>query len=67
MARAERWRDYPLEARATDGRWSFTTMVSDPPPQELTQEGRTYYLARLNAYQATYSAQAPPAEQATAR
>jgi hypothetical protein len=58
------WRDYPLEARAIDGRWSFSTMVSDPPPLELSQDGRTYHLAHFNAHRAIYSAQAPPAEQA---
>jgi hypothetical protein len=62
---AAHWRDYSLEARAIDGRWSFSTMVSDPPPQELSQHGRTYYLAHFNAHRAIYSAEAPPAEQAT--
>ena len=61
---AARWRDYPLEARAEDGCWSFSTMVSDPPPQELSREGRTYYLAHFNANRVIYSAEAPPAEQA---
>ena len=56
---AERWRDYPLEARL-DGR--TYTAVSDPPPQELSRGGRTYYLAHFNAYRAIYSAE-PPAEE----
>ena len=56
---AERWRDYPLDA-LVDSRWSC--MVSDPPPQELTRDGRTYYLAHFNAHRAIYSAEAPPAE-----
>jgi hypothetical protein len=32
------WRDLPLAARADDG--SFTTMVTDPPPSEITWQGR---------------------------
>jgi hypothetical protein len=36
--------------------------VSDPPPQELSRGGRTYYLAHINAYRAIYSAE-PPAEE----
>lgn len=59
------WVDFPLEARAIDGCWSFSIMVSDPPPQELSQDGRTYYLAHFNAHRAIYSAEIPPAEQAT--
>jgi hypothetical protein len=64
---AARWRDYPLEARAVDGPRSFSIMVSDPPPQELSQHGRTYYLAHFNANRAIYSAEAPPVEQDPAR
>jgi len=56
---AERWRDYPLEARL-DGR--AYTAVSDPPPPQLSRGGRTYYLAHFNAYRAIYSAE-PPAEE----
>jgi hypothetical protein len=47
------------------GDWSC--MVSDPPPQELSRDGRTYYLAHFNANRAIYSAESPPAEQATSR
>ncbi len=57
---AARWRDRPLTARADD--WSFTTLVTDPPPMELAYEGRTYHLAHFNAYRAIYSPQHPPAE-----
>ena len=39
-----------------------TAMVTDPPPMELTRQGRTYYLAHFNAYRAIYSPHAPPAE-----
>lgn len=56
------WRDHPVEARRDDG-W-FLPNVSDPPPLEVEHDGRTYYLARFNAYQAVYSAQPPPAEPA---
>ena len=64
MEAAERWRDYPLDAWLDDD-WSC--MVSDPPPQELSRDGRTYYLAHFNANRAIYSAEPPPAEQATSR
>ena len=40
---AAAWRDLPLAAHADDG--SFTTVVADPPPMQITREGRTYYLA----------------------
>jgi hypothetical protein len=56
------WRDLPVTARADDGSRSFTTMVTDPPPMELTRQGRTYYLAHFNAHRAIYSRQTPPAE-----
>jgi hypothetical protein len=61
---AQRWRDYPLDAWLGD-RWHH--MVSDPPPQELSRDGHTYYLAHFNAQRAIYSAELPPGEQATSR
>jgi hypothetical protein len=54
------WRDLPLAARADD--WSFTTMVTDPPPAEITRQDQKYYLAHLNAHQVIYSHRPPPAE-----
>lgn len=42
------WRVLPLTARADD--WSFTTVVTDPPPAEITRDGQRYYLAHLNAH-----------------
>jgi hypothetical protein len=64
---AQWWSDHPLEARFhADGRWT-SIMVSDPPPLEITQDGRTYHLAHLNAYRAVYSAEPPPTEQAPPR
>jgi hypothetical protein len=59
---ATSWRGRPVTARAEDGSRSFTAMVTDPPPMELTRQGRTYYLAHFNARRAIYSPQAPPAE-----
>jgi hypothetical protein len=59
---AASWRDLPVTARADDGPRSFTTMVTDPPPMDLTRQGRTYYLAHFNARRAIYSPQAPPPE-----
>ena len=50
----------PLAAYADD--WSFTTVVTDPPPMQITREGRTYYLAHFNAHRAVYSPRRPPAE-----
>jgi hypothetical protein len=40
-------------------------MVTDPPPMELSRQGRTYYLAHFNARRAIYSPHAPPAEPPT--
>jgi len=53
-------RALPLAAHADD--WSFTTAVADPPPLQITREGRTYYLAHFNAHRAVYSRHPPPAE-----
>ena len=61
---AAAWRALPLAAHADD--WSFTTAVADPPPLQITREGRTYYLAHLNAHRAVYSRHPPPAEPPTA-
>ena len=47
------------------GRWH--RMVSDPPPQELSRDGQTYYLDCFNAHRAIYSAEPPPAEPAIPR
>ena len=57
---AAAWRALPLAARADDG--SFTTVVTDPPPLQITREGRTYYLAHFNAHRAVYSPHPPPAD-----
>ena len=57
---AAAWRARPLAAHADDG--SFTTMVTDPPPLQITREGRTWYLAHFNAHRALYSPHLPPAE-----
>ena len=57
---AAAWRALPLAAHADD--WSFTTVVADPPPLQITREGRTYYLAHFNAHRAVYSRHLPPAE-----
>jgi hypothetical protein len=61
---ARSWRDYPLDAWL-DSRWSCA--VTDPPPQELTRDGQTYYLAHFNAHRALYSSMPPPREQAASR
>ena len=37
-------------------------MITDPPPLQITREGRTYYLAHFNAHRAVYSPHALPAE-----
>jgi hypothetical protein len=37
-------------------------MVADPPPMELVDRGRTYYLAQFNAHRALYAQAEPPAE-----
>jgi len=55
------WRDYPLEARAEGG--FLWRPVTDPPPAELEDNGRTYHLAHFNAYRAIYSPHPPPPEQ----
>jgi len=57
---AATWRDRPLRAHADD--WSFTALVTDPPPLELARKGRTYFLAHFNARRAIYSPWPPPAE-----
>jgi hypothetical protein len=57
---ATTWRDLPLAARA-DG-WSVTTIVTDPPPAEITRQRRKCYLAHLNAHRVIYSRRPPPAE-----
>jgi hypothetical protein len=54
------WRAPPLTARADDR--SFTTIVSDPPPADITWQGQRYYLAHLNAHRVIYSRRPPPAE-----
>jgi hypothetical protein len=54
------WRALPLAAHAED--WSFSTVVTDPPPMQITREGRMYYLAHFNAHRAVYSPHPPPAE-----
>ena len=59
-ATAAAWRALPLAAHADD--WSFTTAVPDPPPLQITREGRTWYLAHFNAHRAVYSPRRPPAE-----
>ena len=59
-ATAAAWRALPLAAHADD--WSFTTAVPDPPPLQITREGRTWYLAHFNAHRAVYSPHPPPAE-----
>ena len=41
---AAAWRALPLAAHADDE--SFTTVVADPPPLQITREGRIYYLAQ---------------------
>ena len=57
---AAQWQALPLEARADD--YSFTAMVPDPPPAEITRQGRRYYLAHFNAHRVIYSHLPPPAE-----
>src|SRR4029077_271480 len=59
------WRALPLTARADDG--SFTTMVTDPPPADITWQGQRYFLAHLNAYRVIYSPRPPPAEPSDGR
>ncbi|MGH3176355.1 MAG: ATP-binding protein, partial [Streptosporangiaceae bacterium] len=59
-ATAAAGRALPLAAHADDG--SFTTAVPDPPPLQITREGRTWYLAHFNAHRAVYSPRRPPAE-----
>jgi hypothetical protein len=59
-SQAEYWRLHSVEAHADDG--SFYAEVSDPPPLDLKHGGRTYHLARFNAYRAVYSADDPPQE-----
>ena len=54
------WRALPLTARADD--WSVTTIVTDPPPAEITWQDQRYYLAHLNAHRVIYSRRLPPAE-----
>ena len=54
------WRDLPLAARADDG--SFTSIVTDPPPADITWQGQGYYLVHLNAHRVIYSHRPPPAE-----
>jgi hypothetical protein len=54
------WRTLPLTACADD--WPFTTMVTDPPPAEITWQGQRYYLAHFNAHRVIYSRLQPPAE-----
>jgi anti-sigma regulatory factor (Ser/Thr protein kinase) len=60
---AAAWRALPLAAHADD--WSFTTAVPDPPPLQITREGRPWYLAHFNAHRAVYSPRRPPAEPPT--
>jgi len=60
---AAAWRDLPLAAHADD--WSFSAMVTDPPPMELLRDGQTYYLAHFNTRRAIYSRHPPPAEPPT--
>jgi hypothetical protein len=62
---AASWRDFPVTAHAEDGPRSFTARVTNPPPMELTSEGRTYYLAHFNAHRAICSPQVPPSEAGT--
>jgi hypothetical protein len=57
---ATAWRALPLAARGDDG--SFTTMVTDPPPLQITRQGRIWYLAHFNAHRAVYPRHLPPAE-----
>jgi hypothetical protein len=57
---AAAWRARPLAAHADDG--SFTTAVADPPPLQITREGRIYYLAYFNAHRAVYSPHPVPLE-----
>jgi len=56
------WQMLPLEAHAED--WSFTIMVTDPPPAEITRQGRRYYLAHFNPRRIIYSPLPPPTEPA---
>ena len=53
------WRALPFTARADDR--SFTTMVTDPPPAEITWQGQGC-LAHFNAHRVIYSRRLPPAE-----
>jgi hypothetical protein len=55
---AAAWRALPLAARAED--WSVSTAVADPPPLQVTREGRTCYLAHFNPLGAVYSPHPPP-------
>jgi hypothetical protein len=57
---AAAWRALPLAAHADDG--SFTTVVADPPPLQITRQGRTWYLTHFNAHRAVYSPHLPSAE-----
>jgi hypothetical protein len=59
---AASWRDLPVTARADDDAGSFIAMVADPPPVELSWQGRMYYLAHFNARRAVYSPLLPPSE-----
>ena len=54
------WRDLPLTARAGD--WSFTTIVTGPPPAEITWQRQGHDLAHLHVHRVTYSRRPPPAE-----
>ena len=54
------WRSRPVEGHTELGR--FLPGVSDPPPMEVEHDGQRFYLARVNAYRATYSNRRPPRE-----
>lgn len=58
------WSEPKLTVTFTDGRTLHSTgrMVPDPPPLEITEDGRTYYLAHFNANRAVYSSLPPPRE-----
>jgi hypothetical protein len=58
------WRALPLTARADDG--SFTTMVTDPPPTEITLQDQRYYLAHFSARWVIYSRSLPQSAPASA-
>ncbi|MFD7908164.1 hypothetical protein ACFV4F_42725 [Kitasatospora sp. NPDC059722] len=53
-----------LEVRLDGHYTAALATVPEPPPMELEHDGRTYYLAHLNANSARYSSLPPPEEPA---